>query len=279
MQAIDTLHLGRRRWICCWRVGQVLVDPGPSLALPSVLAQLDGWRPRALLLTHIHFDHAGGAGTLAQMFPDMEVYVHERGAPHMIDPARLWASAAQLYGEENMRSLWGEFLPVAEEHLRILKGGESLSIGGDRFDVLYTPGHAKHHVCYLHDGTVFAGDVAGVRIDTGTPTLPPTPPPDIDVEAWQHSISLLSDWHPRRLAITHFGAYDDPARQLRELGERLERWAQSARTQDREQWIAALERDVRATVSAELFDSFMAAIPADQSYAGLRRYWERRESP
>lgn len=276
MQAIDTLHLGRRRWICCWRVGQVLVDPGPSLALPNVLGQLDGWRPQALLLTHIHFDHAGGAGTLAQMFPDMEVYVHERGAPHMIDPARLWASAAALYGEENMLSLWGEFRPVAQEQLRILKGGESLSIGGDRFDVLYTPGHAKHHVCYLHDGTAFAGDIAGVRIETGTPTLPPTPPPDIDVEAWQHSIGLLSEWQPRQLAITHFGAYDDSTRQLSELAERLERWAQSARTQDREQWISAVEQDVRAAVSAEAFDSFMAAMPVAQSYAGLRRYWDRR---
>ena len=255
----------------------MLVDPGPSLALGNVLAALGDWRPRALLLTHIHFDHAGGAGTLADMFPDLEVYVHERGAPHMIDPARLWASAAQLYGEENMLSLWGEFLPVPAERLRILSGGETLRIGGERFDVLYTPGHAKHHVCYLHDTTAFAGDVAGVRIDASTPTLPPTPPPDIDVEAWLRSIELLSGWHPRRLAITHFGAYDDAGRQLDELRERLGRWARSARAQDREAWMADVERDVRVAVSAEEFDSFMAAVPVDQSYAGLRRYWDLKE--
>ncbi len=275
MRAIDTLHLGRRRWICCWQVGEVLIDPGPTLALEHVLAQLDGFEPRALLLTHIHFDHAGGAGTLAARFPQAEVYVHERGAPHMVDPTRLWSSAAQLYGEQNMLSLWGEFVAVAPERLRILRGGETFTVGGDRFDVLYTPGHAKHHVTYLHEDTAFAGDVAGVRIDTATPTLPPTPPPDIDIEAWQRSIELLRARRPQRLALTHFGAYDDVERQLDELEDRLERWAQSARTQDRDAWVAQVEQDVRATVSAAELQSFLAAMPIDQSYAGLRRYWDR----
>ncbi len=276
MRAIDTLHLGRSRWICCWQVGEVLVDPGPTLGLGHVLEQLDGYEPRAILLTHIHFDHAGGAGTLAQRFPRAEVYVHERGAPHLVDPARLWASAAQLYGEQNMLSLWGEFEPVPQDRLRVLRGGETLAFGDDRFDVLYTPGHAKHHVTYLHDGTAFAGDVAGVRIDTATPTLPPTPPPDIDIDAWQRSIELIRSRGPGRLALTHFGAYDDTERQLGELSERLTRWAEAARTQSRDAWIADVERDVRAVVSAEQLDSFMAAIPIDQSYAGLRRYWDRQ---
>jgi glyoxylase-like metal-dependent hydrolase (beta-lactamase superfamily II) len=275
MRAIDTLHLGRSRWICCWQVGEVLIDPGPALALEHVLAQLDGFEPRALLLTHIHFDHAGGAGTLAARFPQAEVYVHERGAPHLADPARLWASAAQLYGEQNMLSLWGEFVPVPPERLRILRGGETLALGAERFEVLYTPGHAKHHVTYLHGDTAFAGDVAGVRIDSGTPTLPPTPPPDIDLEAWHRSIELIRARRPARLALTHFGAYDDAGSQLDELERRLDRWARSARAQDREAWVADVKRDVRASVSADQLGSFLAAMPLEQSYAGLRRYWDR----
>ncbi len=167
MRAIDTLHLGRRRWICCWQVGQVLVDPGPTLSLENVLAELDGWQPQAILLTHIHFDHAGGTGTLMRMFPELEVYVHELGAAHMVDPTRLWASAARLYGEENMLSMWGEFAPVPDDRLHELRGGETLNIGGDTFEVAYTPGHASHHVSYLHEGTAFVGDVGGVRIESG----------------------------------------------------------------------------------------------------------------
>lgn len=277
MRAIDTLHLGRRRWICCWQVGEVLVDPGPTLSLDRVLAELDGWQPSAILLTHIHFDHAGGTGTLMRRFPELEVYVHERGAPHMLNPERLWASASQLYGEDKMLAIWGEFVPVPEERLHVLTGGESLRIGADTFEVAYTPGHAKHHVSYLHEGTAFVGDVGGVRIELDTPTLPPTPPPDIDVEAWHRSIELIRAWRPERLAITHFGSYDEPERQLDELSERLDRWAQSARTQDQGDWIATVQDDVRAAVSAEQFDSFMAAVPVDQAYAGLRRYWEKRQ--
>jgi glyoxylase-like metal-dependent hydrolase (beta-lactamase superfamily II) len=259
-------------------VGQVLVDPGPTLSLDHVLAELDGWQPQAILLTHIHFDHAGGTGTLMRQFPELEVYVHERGAPHMVNPERLWASASQLYGEDNMLAMWGEFVPVPEDRLHVLSGGETLRIGADEFEVAYTPGHAKHHVSYLHEDTAFVGDVGGVRIDAATPTLPPTPPPDIDVEAWHRSLDLIRGWRPERLAITHFGSYEDPEQQLDELAERLDRWAESARLQDQGDWIATVQDDVRAAVSPEEFDSFMAAVPVDQAYAGLRRYWEKRQS-
>ncbi|MGH2861638.1 MAG: MBL fold metallo-hydrolase [Solirubrobacteraceae bacterium] len=259
-------------------MGQVLVDPGPTLSLQRVLAELDGWQPRAILLTHIHFDHAGGTGTLMRRFPELEVYVHERGAPHMINPERLWASAAQLYGEDNMLAMWGEFLPVPEDRLHVLSGGETLQIGGDTFEVAYTPGHAKHHVSYLHAGTAFVGDVGGVRIEAHTPTVPPTPPPDIDVEAWHRSLDLIRAWRPERLAITHFGAYENPEQQLDQLAERLDRWAESARTQDQSDWIATVQNDLRAAVSPAEFDSFMAAVPVDQAYAGLHRYWEKRQS-
>jgi glyoxylase-like metal-dependent hydrolase (beta-lactamase superfamily II) len=276
MRAIDTLHLGRRRWICCWQVGEVLVDPGPTLSLETVLAALGGWQPQAILLTHIHFDHAAATGTLMRMYPELEVYVHERGAPHMVNPERLWASASQLYGEANMLAMWGEFVPVPKERMHVLAGGETLTIAGDTFEVAYTPGHAKHHVSYLHDGTAFVGDVGGVRIAPGTPTLPPTPPPDIDVEAWHRSIDVVRDWKPERLAITHFGLSEEPAAQLDELEARLDHWAKSARTQDRDGWIAAVREELLGVVSPEAFDSFVAAVPIDQSYAGLRRYWDKR---
>src|SRR5271165_4037734 len=152
MRVIDCLHLGRERVIGCWQVGELLIDPGPGSCLPTLLDALGGWRPRALLLTHIHLDHAGASGSLVRRWPDLVVYVHERGAPHMADPARLLDSARRLYGDD-MDRLWGEFIAVPPERLRVLRGGERLTVGGDEFEVAYTPGHASHHVSYLHEGT------------------------------------------------------------------------------------------------------------------------------
>ncbi len=275
MRAVDTLHLGRRHWICCWQVGEVLIDPGPTLSLERVLSELDGLTPRAILLTHIHFDHAGGVGTLMRRYPELELYVHERGAPHMVNPERLWASAAQLYGEANMLSTWGEFVPVPEHRMHVLAGGERLTFGSESFEVAYTPGHAKHHVSFLHDsGTAFVGDVGGVRVEPHAPTLPPTPPPDIDLAAWHRSIELIRAWSPQRLAVTHFGAHDDVERQLDELGDRLERWAALASDRDRTGWMESVQADLRAAVDPDAYDSFIAAVPLDQAYAGLRRYWD-----
>ncbi|MGC9221455.1 MAG: MBL fold metallo-hydrolase [Solirubrobacteraceae bacterium] len=276
MRALDTLHRGRQRAICCFQVGDVLVDPGPTSSIHNVLEALDGQVPQAILLTHIHFDHAAATGTLARMYSHLEVYVHELGAPHMVDPQRLWASASRLYGEENMLELWGEFVPVPPQQIHALRGGEHLNVGGAEFEVAYTPGHAKHHVCFLHEETAFVGDVAGVRIEPGSPTLPPTPPPDIDPEQWHRSIELVRAWHPRQLAITHFGFHDDPDAQLDELAARLDRWVTVARDADQETWVRGVEAELRAVTTAETFETFARAIPVDQSYAGLRRYWDKR---
>lgn len=210
------------------------------------------------------------------MWPDVEVYVHERGARHMINPERLWASASRLYGEENMLALWGRFEPVPEDQLKILVGGETLQIGGGSYEVAYTPGHAQHHVCYLHEGTAFVGDVGGVRIEAGAPTLPPTPPPDIDIEAWHRSIEIVRAWEPERLAITHFGLSERPEAQFAELSARLDVWAASARDRDKDAWVDEIKADLRAVTTPETFDVFMQTIPVDQSYAGLRRYWDKR---
>ncbi len=278
MRAIDCLHLGRERVICCWQIGDVLVDPGPSSCLPTLLAALDGAVPRALLLTHIHLDHAGASGTLARRFPDLEVYVHERGARHMHSPERLIESATRLYGAD-MDRLWGAFEPVPEERLHVLHGGEELVIGERRFAVAYTPGHASHHVSYLHEGTAFTGDVGGCRVVPEAVAIPPTPPPDIDVEAWHRSLEQIAAWRPERLAMTHFGMTEDVDGQLNAVGGRLDRWADLARDYDRDTWVQAVREEIRAgSPTPEMFESFMQAVPSEQAYAGLRRYWDKREA-
>jgi glyoxylase-like metal-dependent hydrolase (beta-lactamase superfamily II) len=275
MRAIDCRHLGRERVICCWQVGDVLVDPGPTSCLDTLLEALDGQVPSALLLTHIHLDHAGASGTLARRYPELHVYVHERGARHMISPERLIDSATRLYGAD-MDRLWGAFEAVPEDRLHVLHGGEQLELGPGRFEVAYTPGHASHHVSYLHEGTAFVGDVGGVRVVPEMPAVPPTPPPDIDVEAWHRSLELIEAWKPERLAITHFGGYDDPDQQIAQLHDRLDRWAALARTLDEATWVDGVRDEIRSETPPGMFDSFLQAVPSDQAYAGLRRYWDKR---
>jgi glyoxylase-like metal-dependent hydrolase (beta-lactamase superfamily II) len=277
LRAIDCLHLGRERVICCWQVGEVLVDPGPGSCLDALLAALGDWRPRALLLTHIHLDHAGASGTLAARWPDLEVYVHERGAPHMVSPERLLRSAQRLYGE-HMDVLWGKFEAVPEERLRVLRGGERLRIGDDRFEVAYTPGHASHHVSYLHgdDGTAFTGDTAGVRITPDGPVIPPTPPPDIDLPAWHSSLRQIAGWRPQRLAYTHWGASDQVGDQLQQLGERLDRWGAMARERDAAGFEQGVREELGAASPLDAFAAYEQAVPFWQAYAGLRRYWDKR---
>ena len=270
-ELVDLEHLGRPRAIGAWVLGDVIVDPGPASCLDALTAGLQGREPRALALTHIHLDHAGAAGVLARMFPAMEVWVHERGARHLADPSRLLASATRLYGAE-MERLWGEVLPVPEERIRVLGGGET--IAGMR--VAYTPGHASHHVSYLHEasGYAFAGDVAGVRIGGG-PTLAPTPPPDIDLPAWRESIALVEAWSPAALAITHFGSYEDPAAQLGELRDYLDEVEELAGRLDEEAFAAAVRERLSARGGSDVASTYGQATPVTQSYAGLRRYLER----
>ncbi|MHB8692300.1 MAG: MBL fold metallo-hydrolase [Solirubrobacteraceae bacterium] len=274
MRVIDCMHLGRPRVIGCWVVDDVLVDPGPTSCLQTLLDGLDGFVPRALLLTHIHLDHAGVSGSLVRRWPELEVYAHERGAPHMLDPSRLIASATQLYGAD-MDRLWGEFVPVPADRLRVLRGGERII--DDRFEVAYTPGHAKHHVSYLdsEDGTAYVGDVGGVRITGSAPAIPPTPPPDIDVPAWHASLQLIASWAPERLAMTHFGSSEHVTEQLEEVGRRLDTWAALARDLEFEQFSAAVQAEIAVSADAETAAAYAQAAPRDQLYAGLRRYWEK----
>jgi glyoxylase-like metal-dependent hydrolase (beta-lactamase superfamily II) len=273
MRVIDCLHLGRERVIGCWEVGEVLVDPGPESCLATLLRELDDRRPRALLLTHIHLDHAGASGSLVARWPDLKVYVHELGAPHMADPSRLLRSAERLYGGD-MKRLWGEVLPVPGDRLRVLQGGERLNLDGARFEVAYTPGHASHHVSYLYDGTAFVGDVGGVRIVPDGPVIPPTPPPDVDVPAWHRSLELIAAWAPERLARTHFGTGGQVGEQLDELSRRLDAWAQIARERDEDGFTLEMTAELQAHAPAERIAAYLQAAPPAQLYGGLRRYWE-----
>jgi glyoxylase-like metal-dependent hydrolase (beta-lactamase superfamily II) len=272
VRVIDTMHLGRERVIGCCQVDDVLIDPGPTSCLATLLDALGDEQPRVLLLTHIHLDHAGAAGSLVERWPELEVYVHERGAAHLADPGRLIESARRLYGED-MDRLWGEMVPVPEPNLSVLQGGERLLDG--RFEVAYTPGHASHHVSYLHERTAFVGDVGGVRITPSALTIPPTPPPDIDVQAWHESIKRIKRWAPERLVMTHFGAADDVDRQLDEVGRRLDGWAELAQTLDQEAFIDGLKEELRDGAEPGAEAAYIQAAPPEQMYAGLERYWRK----
>jgi glyoxylase-like metal-dependent hydrolase (beta-lactamase superfamily II) len=276
-EPIDVRFRGLERVICCWRVGDVLVDPGPESSSATLLEALDGWRPRALLLTHIHLDHAGATGALVARWPDLDVYVHERGAPHLIDPSKLLASAGRLYGEEQMKPLWGEVLPVPAERVHALSGGETIPLGGG-FRVAYTPGHASHHVCYLHEqtGRAFVGDMAGVRIPPGEVTIAPTPPPDIDVEAWDRSLELIADWRPASLALTHFGGVDAVEQQLDAVRSSLHELAQLVRNAGPATVGGAVRDRVDTTGDRLLRAAYAAAVPPEHIHMGLERYWRKR---
>ena len=275
IRPIDVRHLGRPRVICAWLAGDVLIDPGPAASIETLLDGLDGFVPRLIALTHIHLDHAGGTGTLAARWPEVQIAVHERGARHMIDPSRLLESATRLYGAD-MERLWGEVLPVPEERVTVLAGGERL---GD-LEVAYTPGHASHHVSYwdARSRTVFAGDVAGVRIEPLDYVLAPTPPPDVDIEAWHDSIALLRRWRPERLAVTHFGAAADPPTHLDRLDAALDRWAARARETEREQFAEELRADVEAQCGPEDAKCYRQGAPYGHIYDGLARYWAKRDA-
>jgi glyoxylase-like metal-dependent hydrolase (beta-lactamase superfamily II) len=270
MRQIDVRHRGREKVIACFEVDGVLVDPGPQSCEETLLEGLGGEQPKALLLTHIHFDHAGAAGALVRRWPDLEVYVHERGAPHLANPERLVASAARLYGgEEGLRETWGEVVPVPEANLKVLSGGETV-LG---FEVAYTPGHASHHVCYFRDGVAFVGDMAGVRVPPYDLTLAPTPPPDIDVEAWERSIDAIAAWEPQTLALTHFGTAAPG--QLDAVRRALHWQAELAAQKDQAAFEAALHERIVEDAPHEV-DAIEQAAPLDHLFLGLDRWHSKK---
>jgi glyoxylase-like metal-dependent hydrolase (beta-lactamase superfamily II) len=284
-RAIDVLHLGRDRVICAFALqgdpssrgthrGDVLiVDPGPASCVDTLIDRLGDAEPSALLLTHIHLDHAGATGVLCRRYPNLRVYVHARGARHLVDPSKLLHSVGRLYGDD-MWERWGEVAPVPEERLRLLEGGETVE--GCR--VAYTPGHASHHVSYLHEdsGEAYVGDVAGIRLPPYEHTVAPTPPPDIDVEAWLDSLHTVASWNPQSLGLTHFGRVTDVADHLHRIRHALVEAADSARLDGEERFIAKLESRLAEATDPATVEAFEQAAPPDQLYQGLERYWRKK---
>jgi glyoxylase-like metal-dependent hydrolase (beta-lactamase superfamily II) len=274
MRVIDVMHLGRPHVIGCWELDGALIDPGPQSSMDTLLAALGDEQPRALLLTHIHLDHAAATGALVRRWPELEVYVHERGAPHLIDPTKLLASAERLYGDR-MEYLWGEIVPVPPANVRPLAGGEDVL--GMR--VAYTPGHASHHVCYFHQdsGTAFVGDVAAVRIPGVDLVVPPTPPPDVQIETWLDSIATVESWRPERLALTHFGAIDEPIEHLEVVRRRLREEADLARELSEDEYERRHRERVNvAADTPEAAEEMIQCVPPQYQWRGLDRYWRKR---
>jgi glyoxylase-like metal-dependent hydrolase (beta-lactamase superfamily II) len=278
VQLLDLEHLGRPRVIGSYLLeGEepALVDCGPASCLDALRTRLaeQGLEIadlRHLLLTHIHLDHAGAAGSLVRESPGLVVHVREIGAPHLVDPSRLERSARRLYGDDFDR-LWGELAPVPEENVRIV-GERVLDL-----EVFPTPGHASHHVSFFGpDGSCFTGDAAGVRIPPGRYVAPVAPPPDIDVEAWERTIDAIEERAAKRLLLGHFGGVDDVGFHLAELRATLSTWAERARDASEEEFTHAAEAELGALADADTAALFQQAGPFWQSYAGLRRYWDKK---
>ena len=279
-EPIDLRHQGAARVIGSYLLdtedGPALFDCGPSTAVGRLK---DGLRERGLsltdvrhlLLSHIHLDHAGAAGVLVREHPDLQVHVSAIGAPHLVDPARLEASARRLYGE-TFDTLWGELAPVPEENVKVV---------GDRvlgLDCFPSPGHASHHVVYVDaDGTAYSGDAAGVRIQPHAFVLPPTPPPELDVEAWHRTIDELERRQPHRLALIHFGVAHDPAPHLNQLRQTLDEWVEIVGGgASEEEFSSAALGELRSEDPA-VAEEYDRAMPLWQSYAGLKRHWAKRD--
>ena len=212
-----------------------LVDTGPSSTLPALRSGIRacGFDPAAItrvLVTHIHLDHSGAVGVLAREARRLVARVHPLGAPHLIDPSRLVASAGRLYGDR-MEELWGEIAPLAAERTHVLADGEQIAVAGHPVTAIFSPGHASHHVAFwdASSGTLFTGDVGGVRMQGTTYVCPPTPPPDLDPDAWGASVARLRALEARRLCPTHFGAFNDVAAHWDQLLPNLDRFQDLAR--------------------------------------------------
>jgi glyoxylase-like metal-dependent hydrolase (beta-lactamase superfamily II) len=234
IETIDLNFLGTEHVIASFLLlgerDAAIVETGPTTCIEYLKGGLKdhGVSPedvRRVFLTHIHLDHAGASGHLAEILPNSTFYVHEVGHPHVVDPSKLLKSATRIYGER-MDELWGEARPVPEDRIEILKGGEELEAAGGVLAAHYTPGHAYHHLAYLEpdSGALFTGDVAGIRLPGQSYVRPPTPPPEIDVEAWVRSIENMRQIAPGSLWPTHFGRFDDVERHLGELEQRLQDW-------------------------------------------------------
>ncbi|GCF08204.1 MBL fold metallo-hydrolase [Dictyobacter arantiisoli] len=268
-----------------------LIDPGPATTIDALIASLEEieinpQKVTHILLTHIHLDHAGGVGSLLHHMPDARVLVHSKGAPHIEDPAKLITSATRIY-KDQMEELWGKIEPVPVEHIQILEGGDTLNIAGRRLEVHYTPGHASHHIVFfdVHSGELFAGDVAGVRLPQVDYVRPPTPPPDLDIEAWSSSIDLLKKLHPDVLYLAHFGPIHGVIPYLERLRAQIFAWGdivlQALQEKKTESEIVQLlitktkPELQRKGAKADLMKRYDLATNYEMTAQGYIRYWKK----
>jgi glyoxylase-like metal-dependent hydrolase (beta-lactamase superfamily II) len=272
---IDTYHQGQPGVVASYLLdgphGLGLVDVGSGATVENLLAGVRsaGFDPAQIariLLTHIHLDHAGATGALVNVLPNAQVYVHRLGAPHLIDPTRLVRSATRIYGEQ-MRALWGEIVPVPQERLHVVDDGDKIAVGPSELRVLYTPGHAVHHIAFFDERReiLFPGDVAGVRLEAPPLVRPPTPPPDLNLEDWYASLDRILALRPQRLLLPHFGPVDEVEDHVAELRERLRVWGDLALT------------GMRAGLDAESIANAFSGSDLDrltdlQDTAAARRY-------
>ncbi|HVO56134.1 MAG TPA: MBL fold metallo-hydrolase [Dongiaceae bacterium] len=295
---IDLNWTGRAKAIAALLVESAdacaIVDPGPESTLEHLQ---QGLRSRgqsiasvqAILLTHIHLDHAGATGALIRQNPKLRVYVHEFGAVHMADPSRLLASAGRLYGGD-MQALYGDCQPVPQEHLQPLEGGEILRVGEAAFSVHYTPGHASHHVSFWHEPsrTALVGDTAGIRVQGDSFLLPATPPPDVEMDLWKASLDAIASWNPERLFLTHFGFIEQPREHIRRYKERLDDWTALTRRflqsgmelpEAEKAFVDAVASEVRSALPPEPAEQYILNGGLRLSWLGLLRYVRKTLRP
>jgi len=294
-ETLDLEFLGQREVIATALLhgpgGVALVDPGPSTTWAALAGLLRArgvglGDVRAVLLTHIHLDHAGACGLAGDALPNATFFVHASGAPHLADPSKLLASAARLYGAD-MDRLWGEVRPLAANRIRALQGGETIDAAGRALTVAWTPGHASHHVSYFDQrhGVAFVGDTAGIRRGLNPYVMPPTPPPDIDLDAWRESTAAILRWAPAQIFLTHFGAFRDAEQHFARLWDRMNDWSRRVRASlerpgtDEERalaFTAAIVDDLRLQMSDAEAQGYARAARFDFSWSGLARYWRRK---
>ena len=292
---LDDNWMGRPRSIGTalleWNGHRAVVDPGPGSTLETLKKQLRAQGASvgeldAILLTHIHLDHAGASGAMVKENPRLAVYVHKLGAPHMIDPSKLLASAARLW-PDNLQELFGEAVPVPAENLRILEGEETIRLGSRKVEVAYTPGHASHHVSYFEDaeGVAFVGDATGIRIEGHSFVMPATPPPDIDLKIWDTSFAAILEQKPKRLFLTHFGFSEDPAAHIAQFRERLRRWMEmterTLRSAPSEEaamssFIAQARAEIGEHLPPQEVEQYAATAGLNLSFLGLARHARKR---
>ncbi len=276
---IDLLHRGIAHGVGCYVVetadGLALHDCGPASTLDTLVAELAGRGLtfadlRHILLSHIHFDHAGAAGAIVRANPGITVHVSAIGAPHLIDPSRLEASARRLWGDE-FDTLWGAVTPTPEANIHIV---EERAVG---LEVFPSPGHARHHVSYLHeDGTLYAGDSLGVRITPGRYIIPPTPPPEIDLDAWEVTLAESERRRPARIALTHFGVFDDVERHIDAMRAEMRLWGRRVEEGMDEATFTELARSELRASDPDLVDLYENAATIANCHAGIERYWRKR---